>query len=264
MQIGSLDIIDAKISSFLAHLSSNVPARVIEYDATTQSMSVQPLLNNKYDDGVIMEPPVILDVPVLFVSGGGGLLSFPIQIGDLVLLCVSQQDIDSWKHGQGGLVTPRSNRRMDLTDAIAIAGLHTLSNNLAPSATDVELKFKGSSIRIAPSGDITVEVTTGQNVNVIAPTVNVTATDVNVSATNVNVNSTTITATTSSATINTDSLTANCTASASVVAPTIGLTGATTITGNLNVTGTLTGPAAIDIFNHIHTGDSGGDTGLPK
>lgn len=257
MQIGSLDIIDAKISSFLAHLSSNVPARVIEYDATTQSMSVQPLLNNKYDDGVIMEPPVILDVPVLFISGGGGLLSFPIQIGDLVLLCVSQQDIDSWKHGQGGLVTPRSNRRMDLSDAIAIAGLHTLNNNLAPSATDVELKFKGSSIRIAPSGDITVEVTTGQNVNVIAPTVNVTATDVNV-------NSTTITATTSSATISTDSLLANCTASASVVAPTIGLTGATTITGNLNVTGTLTGSAAIDIFNHIHTGDSGGDTGLPK
>ena len=123
--------------------------------ATEQSIIVQPAINREYNPDYILQSPLIFKVPVVFPAGGGGVLTFPIQKGDTVLVVFSKRSIDDWLLTDGSkTVTPKRKRVFSLSDAIAIPGLVPIANNHAPNPTDVELKFKGMSIKLTGAGDI--------------------------------------------------------------------------------------------------------------
>jgi hypothetical protein len=124
-----------------------------------QTIDVQPDINNVFDDGVILELPPILDVPVQFPSAGGGIMSFPIKKGDTVLLVFSMHSLDEWMEGKAadtGSITPADRRMYNLNDAIAIPGVYTKHTNLSPNITDTELKFNELSIKLEEAGDVSV------------------------------------------------------------------------------------------------------------
>lgn len=138
-------------------LYTNLPAEVVDYDSTTQTCTVQPLINYRYEDGVVLEEPVVSNVPVIFPSAGGGIISFPVQRGDTVLLCFSMRSIDGWVEGQGDAVTPSERRLHELNDAIAIPGLYPKQNSPQPSPDNVEIQFKGNRVVLKANGDIEIE-----------------------------------------------------------------------------------------------------------
>ena len=107
-------------------------------------------------DGQINECATIFNVPVINPSAGGGLLSFPIQIGDTVLLEFSMRNIEEWLEGDGDPVTESTMRCHDMSDAIAIVGLYTKNSHLSPDPKDVVLKFKDNSIRLKDDGNIEI------------------------------------------------------------------------------------------------------------
>lgn len=117
-----------------------MPAVVQAYDATKQTVDVQPLLQElqKNDDGTTQPVtlPVVPSVPVVFPGGGGFRVTFPIQQGDIVLLVCADRSIDRWSAGSGGQpVDPVALTRHMLADAFAIPGVHPLGAPLQSAPT---------------------------------------------------------------------------------------------------------------------------------
>jgi hypothetical protein len=105
-----------------------IPAEVISFDEAVQTVSVQPLIQEKVisraDGTVIWTPlPVINDVPVLFPQAGNFILTMPIQPGDVVQLLINDLCLDAW-YENGGQQNWMDRRRHDLSDAVAIPGLN--------------------------------------------------------------------------------------------------------------------------------------------
>lgn len=151
------DAIDSHIKRFSNTLYTALPAIVESYNAAKQTVDCKPTLNMTTNYGQELPMPTLKDVQVMFPSAGGGILSFPIKAGDNVLLVFSKNSIDMWKSGKGTPVKLDSKRSHSISDAIAIVGLHTATNNLAPNPDDVELKFKDNSITLKSDGSVEVK-----------------------------------------------------------------------------------------------------------
>jgi hypothetical protein len=111
----------------------SAPGKVTAYDATTQKATVQPLVKLRHADEngvpVVQAVPPIPGVPVMFPGGGGFTVTFPINVGDTVLLVFSSTSLDKWLvSSTSGPVDPETYTRHALTDAIAIPGLRSFAN----------------------------------------------------------------------------------------------------------------------------------------
>jgi hypothetical protein len=123
----------------LRDLRVAVPAEVTRYDATHQLVDVRPLLADWFpSEGENVEqafPPIVPNVPVVFPGSGGYRLTFPVAVGDTLLLVVSDRSLDAWLD-QGGRQAPDDLRRHNLSDAVAIPGLHDNRHAWTGAATD--------------------------------------------------------------------------------------------------------------------------------
>lgn len=118
------------------------PARVTAYDASEVRCSAQPLVMRPFEDETgarqVELYPIVTDVPVLFLGGGGGRMTFPLTEGDIVLLVFSSTSLDRWLAGDGRAVDPGP-FAPGLADAIAIPVLTTFGGAAPAHATDVEV-----------------------------------------------------------------------------------------------------------------------------
>jgi hypothetical protein len=153
------EAIDAIVEYHLSETNTCMPGIVRAYDATKRRATIQPALNRQFEDDSFEYYPPIVGVPVHMPSGGGFTISLPIAVGDTVTLLFSQRSIEKWKQSTtGNTINPEDFRRFDLTDAIAIPGLHPFSASpnlsLANSDTDLILTAGSSVIRMKPDGTI--------------------------------------------------------------------------------------------------------------
>ena len=151
--------IDKIVRTHLLETNVCMPGIVRAYDHTKRRATIQPTINRQLLDGSIQDYPPIVGVPVHMPSGNGFTISLPIKVGDTVTLLFSQKSIEQWKKSlTGDRVDPNDARRNDLTDAIAIPGLHpfSMSPNLDIEGTDTDLVLKNGSalIRMQPDGTI--------------------------------------------------------------------------------------------------------------
>lgn len=121
-------MLDVFRGSLMRDLRVAFPAQVTAYDASTQLASVKPLVAEWFaaegETDVEQVPlPVVPNVPVVQPGAGGFRVTFPVQVGDVVEVIVSDRSLDAWLD-QGGSQAPSDLRRHHLTDAVAIPGLH--------------------------------------------------------------------------------------------------------------------------------------------
>lgn len=64
----------------------------------------------------------LVDVPLLFPSGGGFTVTFPMAVNDEVLVVMASRCIDSWWQSGGYQNLPMETRMHDLSDGFAIPG----------------------------------------------------------------------------------------------------------------------------------------------
>jgi hypothetical protein len=146
------------LESLQSQIFTGLPAIVTdnsEYESKN-IISVRPTIDMQHSDGQVSECPEIFNVPVINPSAGGGLLSFPIQIGDTVWLEFSMRNIEEWLEGDGSSVTEPTQRMHDMSDAVAIVGLYTKNSHLQPDKKDVVLKFRNNSIKLKDNKDIEI------------------------------------------------------------------------------------------------------------
>lgn len=135
-----------------------IPAKVVSFNATKQTIVAQPLIREKIIDrstGSIqwIQLPPILDVPVQFDRGGNFVLTVPIQAGDEVLLVFNDMSIDSW-WASGGIQNWIDRRRHDLSDAVAIPGIASVPKAISNFSTNsAELRTLDGSVKIKLEAD---------------------------------------------------------------------------------------------------------------
>ncbi len=146
------------LESLQSQIFTGLPAIVTdnsEYESKN-IISVRPTIDMQHSDGQVSECPEIFNVPVINPSAGGGLLSFPIQIGDTVWIEFSMRNIEEWLEGDGSSVTEPTQRMHDMSDAVAIVGLYTKNSHLQPDPKDVVLKFKDNKLVLKEDGNVEI------------------------------------------------------------------------------------------------------------
>ena len=116
----------ALLESLKTILHTSVPGIVTEYDQSAKRARISQALNllriNPGTDATESIPkPPILDVPVVWPSGGGLTFLFPIAVGDPVLLVFSERGIAGFRQSFE-LSDPAPIRYFEMADAIAVPG----------------------------------------------------------------------------------------------------------------------------------------------
>lgn len=162
-----------------------IPAIVQSVNLTAMTLVAQPAIqgiitspdpsnpNNFIDTYVNL--PLLADVPILYPSGGGFTLTFPITVGDEVLVHFSSRCIDSWWQN-GGIGVPIEMRMHDLSDGFAfcgpksqpnvVGGISSNSTQLRTNSGAVFLEITSSGVNIL--GNLKVTGTITSTVDVIA------------------------------------------------------------------------------------------------
>lgn len=127
-----------------ATIWTSIPCIVESVNLTAMTLVAQPTITGtvQQEDGSVMsvELPLLGDVPICFPSGGGFTLTFPIEVGDEVLVVFASRCIDSWWQS-GDIGLPLELRMHDLSDGFAIPGPKSLPNVIpAVSSSSVQLR----------------------------------------------------------------------------------------------------------------------------
>lgn len=261
-----------------------LPGIVQSFDAQAQTCVVQPSIRFKIHDPAIKtyntptmikdpsgqfywdQMPLLLDCPVVFPSGGGVTLTFPIAAGDEVLVIFASRCIDAWWQA-GGVQNQAAVRMHDLSDGFVIPQVRSKPRQFAVSTGAAQLRTDDGSayVELNPTSKQIKALTTGAIVAQAGGAASITAGgDVAVQAGG--------------------NLTAQATGAATVTAPTITLNGNVTINGTLsqvgggassfsgNVSGTGNFSTSGDVIaggkslkTHVHSGvtTGTGNTGAP-
>ncbi len=119
------DSIMMALEGFQAQIWTTLPGIVESFDPATCSASVQPAIQVQVQqpDGAfaLTSLPLLINCPVIFQSGGGATMTFPVKKGDECLVSFASRCIDGW--WQSGDVAPQAEFRMhDLSDGFVIVG----------------------------------------------------------------------------------------------------------------------------------------------
>lgn len=174
----------AQADNLQSKIWTALPGIVKAVNLVAQTVSVQPTIqgvqSDAEDNDTLVNLPLLVDVPICWPRAGGFALTFPVAVGDEVLVVFSARAIDSWWQS-GGIGAPVESRMHDLSDGFAILAPTSQPKKLANVQADgmemrtedrsVFIKLSASGIQI--KGNITHEgnntqvgnhVMTGNNV----------------------------------------------------------------------------------------------------
>lgn len=134
--------------------------KITKYDSKKRKAIVQPLIKRKYLDNTILNFKPIENVPVLFYGAGNAIIRIPESqvINQTCLLLFCERSLDIWL-SKGNEVEPGSQRKFDLSDAIAILAVNSF-NNTDEGGDDFSLQYDNSLIRIKKNGMIEMGIDT--------------------------------------------------------------------------------------------------------
>lgn len=160
MKYTQSDVIRSHVSSMLKQLHTSVPAIVTKYDSVRQTVDVTVAIKTPLGFGEVIDPPTILEVPVIFPSGSDWVMAGPLVAGDAVLLQITMYSLDEYLNGsKGNIATPVSARTHELDDCFAIAGVTTYSE--PTRKTTLKDKFHIAQGNDAANNFITMDLTDG-------------------------------------------------------------------------------------------------------
>lgn len=132
-------VLRAALERRLSEVHTAMPGRVESYDASAQTVDVQPLLKapaaTEGGGTEALSMPVLTALPVCFPAAGGFRLVLPVKKGDTGWIMFSEASLDAWQD-KGGLVDPGDPRRFHLSDAVFLPGLHAKDANLTGANAD--------------------------------------------------------------------------------------------------------------------------------
>jgi hypothetical protein len=141
------DVIEAAIEARLRQLHTALPGKVTEYDATSQTATVKPMVKQAVQaaDGswIHEEYAEIFDVPVMFFRSAAMTLTFPIPVGTTGLLVFCERDIGQWRAtGQNG--SPGDQRAHSMAGAVFLPTMAPDASVSGASGDHAVVRLNGS------------------------------------------------------------------------------------------------------------------------
>lgn len=153
-----------------ATLWTALPAMVVTVNWDAMTLIAQPtimgVVTNPDDTESYVKLPLLVDVPICFPSGGGFTLTFPLKMGDEILVIFASRCIDAWFQS-GGIGIPMETRMHDLSDGFAIPGPKSQPRTIANISTaNMQLRANDGTtyIEITPDGVINLVNPSGLNI----------------------------------------------------------------------------------------------------
>lgn len=154
--IGLAEVLDAHRQQIVDLINTSQPGQIVAWDHAAQRASVQPLVKKMHvqeDETEVTEAqPIINNVIVMQLGAGRGRITFPIAVGDTCLLLHTNCSIASFSQ-TGGLVDPKDTRRHDISDTIAIVGLHDFGHVPTDAPVNAIVMWAASGIQILLGGN---------------------------------------------------------------------------------------------------------------
>ena len=166
--------LDARASAIKMRVC--VPGIIQNFDAASQTVTVQPALREKMlvdGDESWIDIPLLVDVPIVVPRAGGYALTLPIKPGDECLVVFGDMCMDGWWQS-GGVQNQVECRRHDLSDGFAIIGVWSQPRVISGYST-------GSAQLRNESGSAYVELA-GDTINIKAGSINIQAGSVDIKA----------------------------------------------------------------------------------
>lgn len=159
------------------------PAKIKSFDPVNQTCTVVVSVEDYYTginfSYVKQEAPLLVDVPVHIVQGGGWSLTCPIKEGDNCLVVYAQKGYDHWLYSdlqETGLVDGRPTaehyREFNIRDALCIVGFNPIPKAI-PNYNPVDMELRNTDLnqRITFKESGNIEIHTTKDVNVTAANV---------------------------------------------------------------------------------------------
>jgi hypothetical protein len=143
-----------------AQIWTCLPGIIQSFDAAAMTAVVQPSIMGlqRAADGStkLVKMPVLADCPVIFPSGGGCTLTFPIAAGDECKISFSSRCIDAW--WQSGGIQPQAEYRMhDLSDGFVEVGPRSqprVLENISATATELRSDDGETKVSLDPTAQM--------------------------------------------------------------------------------------------------------------
>ena len=125
-QVDINDMMLISQDAIMSRLNCHNIGKIIEYDSTTQTCTVQLMQLKQFANSYI-EPVPITNVPLIIYGAGNAFITLPDPVGSTCLLMFLDRNSDNFMQ-TGEMYTPETTRTHDFTDCIAITTFSTLNN----------------------------------------------------------------------------------------------------------------------------------------
>jgi len=156
----------AAFQGLKAEIWTALPGIVQSFDPAKMTVVVQPTIQALWRDPLGVQTwqtmPLCLDVPVIFPSGGGCTITFPITSGDECLLIFASRCIDAWWQS-GGVGVQAELRMHDLSDGFCLPGPRSqprVLSGVSTSAVQIRSDDGSAFIEIEAGGSHAISVQT--------------------------------------------------------------------------------------------------------
>jgi hypothetical protein len=168
------ELLETVVDGVLSRLPKAGPVTLSEDSKDGHTAKLQPATKSviRKPDGTTEEVtlPVIPDVPVHFMGGGGITTTFGLKSGNEGFSVPAALGIDGW-HQQGGVQSPGDTRQHALWDAVFIPGIRSDPNKLkgvSPDSTQTRTDDKKSVHDVSHTAITTVREDSAHQVNGMA------------------------------------------------------------------------------------------------
>lgn len=140
----------------LQGVNGMLPAKVIAYDRTTNRVQVQLLIAVVTTNGAQISRPQIASLPVLVLGGGGFMLSFNLNPGDLGWVIANDRDISLFLQTYHQSA-PNTGRIKNFADGLFVPDIMTGYTINSEDASNAVLQSTDGTVKISlGTGKITI------------------------------------------------------------------------------------------------------------
>lgn len=141
-------ILQFAFGKFLNNVDSMLPAKVIAYDRTKNRVQVQILIMLVATDGTTISRAQIASLPVLVLGGGGFLMNFNLNPGDLGWVIANDRDISSFLQTYSES-SPNTVRKHSFADGLFVPDVMTNYTIASEDANNMVIQNLDGSVKIS-------------------------------------------------------------------------------------------------------------------
>lgn len=181
-------VIQTAIETALKEVHTCLPAVVTSTDRMNEQLIDCQLTIKRKLAGQLVLLPLLVNVPIRYFKSSTFSVTFPIEIGDHVMIIFSERSIDTWLT-QGGLQAPFDVRRHALSDAFAIPMMYPQTDIVPNFDTDnLQIKTNSGNTKITVDRNEGIDIFSTGNVDVTCANMNINCNVLDIECTSLNVN----------------------------------------------------------------------------